>query len=93
MKKYLDPIFNAATQVEACLELQRTIESLKAMNYFDSIPIDYEDISSSDSMDVQDWFDVMKSDERTENEHNLRELFGLYQATLSRLRELGFHRE
>ncbi len=93
MKSYLDPIFNAKSTDDVCSALQAAIDSLRGKNYFSKIPDDYEEIAAGSPADVQKWCDEMRDDNRAEDEGNLKEIYGLYQGALSRLRELGFHRE
>lgn len=93
MNDYLGPIFGADSTGEVCHALQAAIASLKAINYFSEVPEYYQELTASSPDDVQNWFDEMRDDGQTEEEGNLREIFGLYDAALRRLRELGFHRE
>jgi len=93
MKDYLDPIFRAKATDEVCLALRRALDSLRAKQYFDKVPDFYEEVAAGSPAEIQEWFDEMKDDEQAKEEGNLKEIFGLYQAALQRLRELGFHRE
>jgi hypothetical protein len=90
---YLGSIFGADSTDEVCYALQAAIASLKSNNYFSKVPDCYQELTASSPDDVQEWFDEMRDDEQAEEEGNLREIFGLYDAALRRLRELGFHRE
>lgn len=92
MKDYLNKIFGAATIDEVCAELQKALDSLKAKKYLTKLPDYYEDIAARSPTEVQDWFDEMRDDDQTNEEGNLKEVFGLFDATLRKLRELGFHR-
>lgn len=93
MKEYLDPIFSAKTTDEVCRALQKALDSLRAKKYFDKVPDYYEEVSAGSPTEIQEWFDDMKDDEQTQEEGNLKEIYGLYQAALQQLRKLGFHRE
>lgn len=93
MKDYLDPIFGAETTGSVCVALQTAIDSLRAKKYFATVPDYYQDISAGSPAEVQEWFDEMRDDEQAEEEGNLKEIYGLYDAALRRLRELGFHRD
>ena len=93
MNTYLDTIFNAKTTDEVCNSLQKALDSLRANDYFKTIPDCYENINAENPAMVQEWFDKMRDDERAEEEGNLKEIYGLYQAALQKLREYGFHRK
>ena len=93
MKEYLDPIFNAKTTDEVCRALQKALDSLRAIKYFDKVPDYYEEVKAGSPVEVQEWFDDMKDDEQAQEEGNLKEIYGLYQAALQQLSRLGFHRE
>lgn len=93
MNDYLGPISDADSPSEVCVALQAAVDSLRAKNYFSSVPDYYQEITAYNTADVQGWFDEMRDDKQAEEEGNLREIYGLYDAALRRLRELGFHRE
>lgn len=93
MKEYLDPIFSAKTTDDVCAALQVAIDSLKSKQYFSIISDYYEKMNSESPKVVQEWCDEMRDDEQAKEEGNLKEIYGLYQGALSRLRELGFRRE
>ena len=57
------------------------------------MPDYYEEVTASSPAEIQEWCDEMKDDEQASEEGNLKEIYGLYQAALQKLRELGFHRE
>ena len=92
MKEYLDPIFRAKTTNEVCIALQNALDSLRAKKYFDEVPDDYEEVTANSPTEIQRWFDEMIYDEQAQEEGNLKEVYGLYQAALGKLREFGFHR-
>jgi hypothetical protein len=93
MKVYLDPIFSAKTIGEVCAALQTAIDSLRAKKYLANIPDYYQEITAGSPAEVQEWFDEMRDDEQAEEEGTLKEIYGLYDAALRRLRELGFRRD
>lgn len=93
MKEYLDQIFSANTTDEVCVALKTAIDTLRSNQYFSSVPDYYNKISSGSPTIVQEWCDEMRDDEQAKEEGNLKEIYGLFQGALSRLRELGFHRE
>lgn len=93
MKNYLEPILSATTISDVCVALQKALDSMKANNYFADIPEYYQQFSARDPKDVERWFDDMEDDVRTEEEGNLKEIHGLYDAALQRLEDLGFQRE
>jgi len=93
MKTYLDAIFGAKTTADVCSELQDALDALRKNGYLEKLPNDYEDVSANDPDDVQDWCDGMRDDKRAKEEGHLREIYDLFTAALSRLRDLGFHRE
>jgi hypothetical protein len=57
------------------------------------IPDYYQEITAGSPAEVQEWFNEMRDDEQAEEEGNLKEIYGLYDAALRRLRELGFRRD
>ncbi|MDY6993805.1 MAG: hypothetical protein SVR94_14550 [Pseudomonadota bacterium] len=93
MKEYLDQIFDAKTIDDVCTALQKSLSTLRDKEFFKNVPAHYENITATNPVDIQDWFDEMKNDEQVGEEGSLKEIYGLYQAALQQLRRLGFHRE
>ncbi len=93
MKEYLDPIFSAKTTDDACRALQKALDSLRAKKYFEKVPDYYEEVAAGSPTEIQEWSDEMKDDEQAQEEGHLKEVYGLFQAALSQLRKLGFHRQ
>jgi hypothetical protein len=93
LKKYIDLIHEASDVDEVCNQLHIAICSLRDMRYLNDLPDGYDDIDAGTPEDVESWFDIMKDDSRAREEGNLREIYGLFDAALRRLRKLGFHRK
>ncbi|MCI0562827.1 MAG: hypothetical protein MN733_30465 [Nitrososphaera sp.] len=93
MEQHLKKIFGAQTVAEVCEALQNSLNALKKIGYLAKLPDYYEDIAAGNQQEVQDWFDEMKEDSQSEKEGVLKEVYGLFDAARSRLRELGFHRQ
>ena len=93
MKEYFDPIFNAKNEEGICQSLQLALDKLKSIKYLDVLPSQYHEIAARNPIEIQSWFDKMKVDEQAEEEGNLKEVFGLFDAALRQLRRYGFHRE
>ena len=93
MKNYLDPIFSASTIEEVCTALQSGLDSLRAKDYLAELPDYYENISARTAIEIQEWFDEMRDDDRATEEGNLKEIFDLFGAALQELRKRGFHRD
>lgn len=93
MKDYLDPIFDASNEEGICQSLQTALNKLETIKYLDGLPEHYQELAARTPIEIQDWFDKMKVDEQAEEEGNLKEVFGLFDAALRQLRRHGFHRE
>ena len=94
MEQHLKRIFGAQSITGVCDALQNSLNALQKIGYLTKLPDFYEDIAAGTPEEVQDWFDKMLAeDPETFPEGALREVYGLFDAARSRLRQLGFHRQ
>ena len=93
MERYLTRIFGAKSTDTVCGALQSGLNDLRKNGYLDRLSDFHENMTANNANEVQEWFDEMNDDPQNREEGPLKEVYGLFQAALSQLRKLGFHRE
>ena len=83
-------IFNAKSNDQVCILIQKAIVDLRSKKYFEELPEFYQNIEILNSDDIEMYFNEMKQDNSYEEfeEGNMSELFGLFNAAFDRLLEL-----